>query len=71
MDKIKRFNLIREKDISGVSGTGLVAWGVRFPDGKVVTRWNGVVAQTSVWDSITDVVAIHGHEGSTWIEWID
>lgn len=68
---IRRFVLMRSVDVSGISGTGLVAWGVEFPDGKVVTRWNGLVAQTCVWDSIADVEAIHGHSGSTEIKWLD
>lgn len=68
---IRRFVLMRNIDITGISGTGLVAWGVQFPDGKVVTRWNGTVAQTCVWDSIADVEAIHGHNGSTEIKWLD
>lgn len=65
------FTLVRDVDVSGVSGTGLVAWGVVFPDGKVATRWNGAVAQTCVWDSIADVEAIHGHGGATRVEWLD
>jgi hypothetical protein len=67
----RRFRLMRHTDISGVSGTGLVAHGVQFPDGSVVTRWNGVIAQTSVWASLEEVVAIHGHDGATEVEWLD
>jgi hypothetical protein len=70
-DDIRRFELIRDEDITGISGTGVVAWGVEFPDGKVVTRWNGDIAQISVWERIDDVAAIHGHEGATRIEWMD
>lgn len=65
------FQLVREVDVTGISGTGLVAWGVQFPDGKVCTRWNGEIAQTCVWDSIEQVEAIHGHSGSTSVVWLD
>lgn len=70
----RRFRLVRDVDVTGVSGTGVVACGVQFADGKVVTRWDGTasgIAQTCVWDSITDVAAIHGHGGTTRIQWID
>ena len=68
---MRRFQLERDTDETGISGTGLVAWGVLFPDGKVITRWNGEIAQVSVWESIKDVRAIHGHHGMTRIVWID
>lgn len=68
------FRLVRDVDVTGVSGTGVVAWGVVFGDGKAVTRWDGTatgIAQTCVWDSIEDVRAIHGHGGATRVEWLD
>jgi hypothetical protein len=71
VDDLRRFRLVRHHDVSGISGTGIVAYGVRFPDGVVVTRWNGRVAQTCVWASIEDAEAIHGHGGSTVVEWMD
>ncbi len=69
--EIRRFHLLRDKDVTGFSGTGLIAWGVQFPDGKVVTRWNGDIAQIGVWEDIEHVKAVHGHGGFTRIEWID
>lgn len=68
---MRRFQLERALDVSGISGTGLVAWGVLFPDGKVITRWNGEISQFSVWESIDDVRAIHGHHGLTRVVWLD
>lgn len=64
--------LVREKDISGVSGTGIVAWVVQFPDGITVTRWCSTpTRQTCIWDSVHDLIAIHGHGGATVIQWDD
>ncbi len=63
------FQLHRTTDFSGVSGTGVVAHGVVFPDGVVVVRWRGERASTVVWGSLDDVLAIHGHDGATQIVW--
>ncbi|GAB2762467.1 hypothetical protein [Nocardioides pakistanensis] len=69
--RTRRFELHRDVDVSGISGTGVVADGVLFPDGHVATRWRSLVAQTCAWDSITDVEHVHGHGGATRIVWID
>jgi hypothetical protein len=62
--------LVRAQDETGISGTGVVAWIVEFPDGVAVTRWAVTdVRQTCVWSSVDDVEAIHGHNGKTRIEW--
>lgn len=65
------FQLIRDEDVTGVSGTGVVAEGVQFSDGRVVLRW--VVGQhrsTVNWDTIGSVEQIHGHDGKTRIVFI-
>lgn len=67
----RRFRLVRDEDETGISGTGVVAFGVRFHDDVTVTRWNSDVAQTCVWQSFAEVDAVHGHGGRTRIEWID
>ncbi|MBO2461682.1 hypothetical protein [Actinomadura violacea] len=58
-------------DVSGISGEGVVVWGVEFPDGRCAYRWNTDTATTSVADSIDDVEAIHGHNGATRLVWLD
>jgi hypothetical protein len=67
---VRIFNLVRSKDISGISGTGLVANGVEFPCGKVVICWCVSVHSITVFDSIEQLIKIHGHEGATKIEFI-
>lgn len=69
--KLRRFILRRDEDVTGKSGTGVVCYGVEFPDGRVATRWNAEVAQTCSFDSIHDVIAIHGHNGKTHVAWMD
>ena len=65
------FELHRDHDVSGVSGTGVVAEGVEFSDGTCVVRWRSGVGSTGVWHSIKDVEAIHGHGGATRVVWLE
>lgn len=62
---MKTFQLVRTEDVTGVSGTGVVAEGVVFTDGTAAMRWKTGTASTAVYESIDDVQAIHGHDGAT------
>lgn len=64
------FQLHRLVDATGVSGTGIVAEGIQYSDGHVSLRWLGRVKSTVSYDSILDVVAIHGHGGQTQVVWL-
>jgi hypothetical protein len=68
---VKRFHLRRITDISGVSGTGLVAEGVEFSDGTVAMRWLTRVRSTCLFASMDDVQKIHSHAGATVVEWVE
>lgn len=68
---MRRFELHRHQDISGVSGTGTVAEGVRFTDGTVVMRWHGDHGSTVNWRNMEDAMFIHGHNGATELVWLD
>jgi len=63
------FQLVRAEDVSGVSGTGVVADGVVFPDGVTVLRWRTAGGSTAVYGSVEDVERIHGHDGKTILRW--
>lgn len=63
--KMKLFQLVRDEDESGISGTGIVAQGVIFTDGTVAMRWLTDVASTGIYGSIDHVRVIHGHQGKT------
>lgn len=65
------FHLQRDRDVSGVSGTGRVADGVLWPDGTVTIRWRGDRPSTVHWDALADAEAVHGHGGATRIVWAD
>lgn len=62
---MKVFNLVRTEDVSGVSGTGIVAEGVEFEGGKCVICWRGEKSSVNVYESMDEMLAIHGHEGKT------
>lgn len=72
------FHLVRHVDISGISGTGVVAEGVEFTDGTTVLRWlpvgtsrpEHVRPTTVVHDSVDSVLGLHGHAGATEIVWL-
>lgn len=65
------FTLHRYEDVSDVSGTGDVAWGVEWPDGAVSIRWPGDHPSTATWNDIRDAEAIHGHGGKTVVQYSD
>lgn len=72
MTGCRRFELHRDEDETGISGTGVVAEGVEFSDGPVALRWIvGEHRSTVVWPGIASVEAIHGHGGRTRIVWVD
>ena len=73
----RTFWLVRDQDISGISGTGTVADGVQFPDGVVVVRWrktatgrpDHVKPTTAIHDDLASVIGLHGHNGATRVVW--
>ena len=68
---MRRFVLERKEDVTGISGTGIVAEGCLFDNGKVSLSWLTEVTSVCVYDSLADVEAIHGHQGSTVIVFVD
>ena len=62
---MRRFELDRLEDATGISGTGVVAEGVEFYDGTVAMRWRTGTASVAFYDSLSDVEVIHGHQGRT------
>jgi len=70
---MRRFELHRDEDASGVSGTGVVAEGVEFASGLVVLCWTSAWPTSVVFHDrgIESVEAIHGHDGKTRIVYLD
>lgn len=67
----RRFALVRDRDVTGVSGTGHVADGIAWRDGTVTVRWLGEHPSTVVWPSMASVRHVHGHGGATRVDWLD
>jgi len=68
---MRSFLLVRSCDVSGVSGTGIVAEGVEFTDGTVVLHWLRRPHGTGLYASLDDMLEVHGHGGSTCVRWIE
>ncbi|MBF6295563.1 hypothetical protein [Nocardia farcinica] len=62
---VRVFQLHRDRDVTGYSGTGVVADGVIWPDGAVSMRWRGPVRSTVEAACLADIQTIHGHDGAT------
>ena len=68
----RRFLLVREEDVTGVSGEGVVAEGIQYSDGVCSMHWVVNPARsTTVYNSIDDVITIHGHNGATQVQFLD
>lgn len=63
------FTLVRDEDVSGTSGTGVVAEGVEFSNGRVVIHWLSQMETISVYDNARVLEQVHGHAGRTRIVW--
>ena len=59
------FYLERDVDPSGISGTGRIAHGILFDDGRVAMRWMTDHRSTALYESLYDVYKIHAHGGQT------
>lgn len=67
----RRFVLNRNEDETGTSGTGIVAIGTQYPNGKVSLTWLSHMGSMVWYDTIEIVKALHGHGGKTEVLWLD
>lgn len=63
--------LVRDEDPTGVSGIGVVVWGIEFPDGVAAYRWATQWRTTCVAATVEELMRIHGHGGTTRLVWLD
>ena len=70
-EKCRRFYIQRNEDVHGLSGTGRVAEGVKFPDGTCVIKWNSNTSSIAIYNNIEELEYLHGHDGKTIVVWID
>jgi len=64
--KLQEFYLLRKKDLSGVSGTGVVARGIILESHRAILEWRSIGFETmSIFDNLEQIRTIHGHDGNT------
>jgi hypothetical protein len=68
---MRRFRLNRVIDETGISGTGYIAEGILFTNGKCILSWLTEHKSIAIYDTLNELIIIHGHNGKTKIEWID
>ncbi len=69
--RLRRFVFKRTTDVSGTSGTGIVAEGVQFTDGTVAVRWRSFISSHVIYPNAQAAEAIHSHGGATKMVWLD
>jgi len=67
----RRFILERHHDVSGVSGTGTIAEGISFSNGRISLQWLVEPCSLTIFNSVNELLEVHGHNGSTRIIWLD
>lgn len=67
----RRFVLRRVTDVSGVSGTGVVAEGIQFTNGWCALTWLTPATSCGVYPNLVELERIHGHNGATVVEFVD
>lgn len=68
---MRTFHLHRDEDVSGVSGTGIIAEGTLYSNTKVVISWLTVHKSMGIYDSLAEMMAVHTHGTKTRLVWDD
>lgn len=64
---MRDFLLIRDVDVTGCSGTGIVAEGTVFKDGQTVLKWLREPFALGIYSSLEELIALHSHGGNTYV----
>lgn len=73
-DEARLFKMVRNQDETGVSGTGVVADGIEFPNGMVSVCWRSKTPSVNVYRSYVEFKHVHidAHPSNdTEIVWAD
>jgi hypothetical protein len=65
-----RFKLVRSTDVTGISGTGEIAFGVQWPDQTCDLFWIKFGTH-GYYKSIGQLREIHCYNSNAKVEWID
>lgn len=70
--KFRRYTLVRDDDVSGVSGTGTVCEISEFSDGHAALHWLGKHPLTTPHPrGVKEIMELHGHDGKTRLVRVD
>lgn len=69
--RARRFVLVRHEDVSGVSGTGVVAEGVEFQNGMCALSFSSPFPHVNTYVNARVMQEVHGHGGATEIVFLD
>jgi hypothetical protein len=69
-ETFRRFKLVRSVDVTGISGTGEIAVGVRYPDGSCALFWLNHGTH-GFYKSLDQLHNIHCYNNNASIIWID
>jgi len=59
------FDMVRDVDVTGISGTGRVGTVVEFDNGDTVLHWDTATPSTCVYRDSRHIHDLHGHGGAT------
>jgi hypothetical protein len=65
------FYLHRKNDVSGVSGTGIIAHGVEFDHGMCAFTWISPYHKVDIAANVKTIEQVHGHGGDTQVIYHD
>lgn len=69
---MRRFVLVRHRDVTGKSGVGIIGEGVSWTGGGAFLHWMTDYESFVHWPGGVDaILAVHGHEGSTIARYLD
>lgn len=78
---MRTFKMIRKEDLTGTSGTGIVATGTVLNNGQTTLSWcvpakvaDGsyrAITTITTYNSWQDCILLHGHNGRTFIQFDD
>ena len=69
-DQLDQFEIHRDEDPTGVSGTGVVARGFVLPEtGIVVIKWLTEHSSVAIWENMEEMSAVHLHHDLSHVVW--
>lgn len=69
---MRRFKLVRNEDVTGLTGIGIIAEGVTTTGGGAFLHWMTEHETFVYWPGGVDaILAVHGHSGATVARYID